>query len=102
MQSHDTVVLDGEDDAVQDDGTDAPEVLNEAEKQTETFQEQRGRKPMKKQPAESEGGKISSCTHSRSPLLSSLHANTDSHFPLSSLVATFPLLTIRAVARPGQ
>ncbi len=108
-QSRDTVVLD--DDAPQDDGMDVnvPEVLNEAEKQTErtkVFQEQRGRKPEKRWPARADSGKISSHTCSQSqrscsPLLSLLHSNTDSHFPLGSSVAPYPSFTIRAVAKPG-
>ncbi len=96
------MVLDDGDDALQNEGTDesVPEVPKEAEKKTETFQEQRARKPKKKQAARTDGGKISSSTRSHSPLLSLLHANTDSHFPLSSSVATYPLFTIHAVAKP--
>ncbi len=79
----------------------ASEVLNEAEKNAKSFQEQRGRKPKKKQAARGEGGEISLCTRSHSPLLYPLHVSTDSHFPLSSSVPTHPLFAIHSVAQPG-
>ncbi len=59
--------MDGDEDP-QSAGTEesAPDVQKEVEKNAELFQEQRGRKPKKKQAARAEGGEISSCTHSRS------------------------------------
>ncbi len=98
-------VLDDDEDGLRNKGANderVPEVpvSNEAEKQTEMFQEQRGRK--KKQSAEvADGSRITSRTRSHSPLLALLHSNTDSHFPLGSSVATYPLFTIQALTKPG-
>ncbi len=54
--------MDDDDDALQNEGTEesVPEVPKEAEKKVESFQEQRGRKPEKKQAGRADGGEISS------------------------------------------
>ncbi len=84
------MVMNNSEDDLQSEGLEegVPEVLNEAEKNVKSFQESRGRKPETKRAVRADGGEISSCTHSHSPLLSPLHTSTDSHFPLSSSVAT--------------
>ncbi len=100
--SSDSIETDGEED-LQSVGMDesAPDVLKEAEMNVESFQEQRDRKPKKKQAARAEGGEISSCTRSHSPLLSPWHINTERHSPLSSSVLTHPMFAINSVAEPG-
>ncbi len=97
-----SIAIDGEEDSQSAEiEEDAPEVQTESEKSTESFQEQRGRRPKKKQTVRSEGGEISSRTQSHSPLLSSLHVNTERHYSLSSLVLTHPMFAISSVAEPG-
>ncbi len=100
--SSDSIAIDGEED-LQSIGMEEimSEVPKEAEKNAEPFQEQRGRRPKKKQAVRSKGGKISLCTHSRSPLLSSLHVNTECHSTLSSSVLAHPMFAIDSVAKPG-
>ncbi len=88
-------------DTWQDDG----HVSRDSDEQREVLQEPEATSAGKKRPARADGT-ISSCTRSQSedahsPLFPLLHSNTDCHFPLSSSVASYPLFTIRAIAKPG-